>query len=300
MPRIKNLLAPEPLLELFLLMNVAGVGLDILVAHKVNNFENPWEWAPILVLGRGDGSLCVGADALGIVSGTVRGPTRHFRAAGRALGVLIGLGSVVVGVAGLIFHLQSRFFQEQTIHSLVYTAPFVAPLAYTVIGLLIILNRLQRSDTVDWGRWVVLLTMGGFLGNFALSLCDHAQNGFFQPTEWTGVIAGAAAVGVLTAVLLIPDNRPLIRLALVVMALQVLVGLAGFGLHVEANLRGVMKTVWENFVYGAPAFAPMLFADAATLATLGLWCLTEPPRMRPASACRRARSCRGDSAVFVV
>jgi hypothetical protein len=36
-----------------------------------------------------------------------------------------------VGVAGLIWHLDSRLFYENTLESLVYTAPFAVPLAYT-------------------------------------------------------------------------------------------------------------------------------------------------------------------------
>ena len=34
----------------------------------------------------------------------------------------------------MLLHLHSRFFVELTLHSLVYTAPFVAPLAFTGLG----------------------------------------------------------------------------------------------------------------------------------------------------------------------
>ena len=49
---------------------------------------------------------------------------------------------MVVGVAGLVLHLDSHFFAEQTIKNLVYTAPFAAPLVYAGVGLLLILNRM--------------------------------------------------------------------------------------------------------------------------------------------------------------
>lgn len=48
----------------------------------------------------------------------------------RWLGMAVGWESIVVGVAGLLIHLESQFFASQTIKNLVYTAPFVAPLAY--------------------------------------------------------------------------------------------------------------------------------------------------------------------------
>ena len=55
------------------------------------------------------------------------------------------------------------------------------------------------------------------------------------------------------------------------MAAQVVVGLLGFYLHVAANLRSPAGTLWDRFLYGAPLFAPLLFADLAMLAALGLW-----------------------------
>ena len=61
-------------------------------------------------------------------------------AAWRGLGNLTGWISVLIGVVGLVLHLRSQFFQQWTLASLVYTAPFAAPLAYTGIGLLLLLT----------------------------------------------------------------------------------------------------------------------------------------------------------------
>src|SRR5690606_7005875 len=105
--------------------------------------------------------------------------------------------SVLVGIAGLFWQLESVFFHERTLRHLVYTAPFAAPLAYTGLGLLLLLNRLQRADSREWAQWVLVLALGGFIGNFFLSAADHAQNGFFEWTEWIPVISSALAIGVL-------------------------------------------------------------------------------------------------------
>jgi hypothetical protein len=49
------------------------------------------------------------------------------------------------------------------------------------------MNRMVSEKSVEWARWLVLLGLGGFFGNFILALCDHAQNGFFVQIEWITV-----------------------------------------------------------------------------------------------------------------
>jgi hypothetical protein len=268
---------PLAWVELFALANIAFMALDVALAHTVNAFANPVEWVPVVFSLLGPVVLAVAA-----VSGGLRptpsaieagGEGAGRRRAARRLGLAVGWASVAVGVAGLLFHLDSAFFGEQTLKNLVYTAPFAAPLAYAGLGLLLILDRMVDSRSAEWGRWVVLLALGGFAGNFALSLADHAQNGFFSPAEWVPVVAGAFAVGSLVAVLAVDVNRPFIWLCVGVMATQVAVGLLGFFEHARADLAPTIKALWENIVYGAPVFAPLLFADLALLACLGLWAM---------------------------
>lgn len=277
-------------IELFMLNNVAFLAVDILLAHSISArwvrleaapfvpfpvFKTRGEWVPIVfsVIGT---VVLLASMLLGGVRPLVPG-TRHelnptvSRRLARWLGLGVGWGSIIVGVTGLILHLRSDFFADPTLKNLVYTAPFVAPLAYTGVGLVLILNRTVESRHLDWSRWVVLLAMGGFVGNFVLSLADHAQNGFFEPTEWTGVIAGALAVGFLIALVISPRERLLRGLTWMLMGAQVVVGLVGAYLHLMGNLDSPTVSLWDRFVYGAPVFAPLLFADLAVLAVLGLW-----------------------------
>lgn len=259
---------PRALAELFLASNLGFLGVDIGLAHAMNAFANPAEWIPVVFSVVATGVLAASWLVDGGLSPSMAGGPRH--AAARGLGWLVGLGSIAVGTAGLVFHLESQFFRDRTIESLVYAAPFAAPLAYTGLGLLAILNRRMTAETGEWGSWVLMLALGGFLGNFVLCLADHAQNGFFHASEWTGVVAGAVGASVLAAVLAVPWDRGLRRLAGAMLVAQVAVGLAGFALHTSANLGRTMPTWWENVLYGAPAFAPLLFADLAALAALGL------------------------------
>ena len=199
------------------------------------------------------------------------GPIGWRKQTSRWLGFLVGWGSIVVGIAGLLWHLNGDFFQQQTLKNLVYTAPFVAPLAYTGIGLVIILDRMVDARSLEWSRWVILLAAGGFAGNFVLSLADHAQNGFFYPSEWIGVVAGAVAVGFLVAAVIVPDEP-----------------LAAGGQPRPHGDPGRGRPAWllpsrqgQPARPGRPAlgslhlrrpdFAPLLFADLALLAVLGLW-----------------------------
>jgi hypothetical protein len=161
------------------------------------------------------------------------------------------------------------------IKALVYAAPFAAPLAYTGLGLLLIINRMVHVDTVEWSQWVLLMALGGFVGNFIFSPTDHAQNGFFHRTEWVPVMSSAFAIGFLCMPFLTSVTRRFLWLCVVVLVLQAAVGLLGFYLHVRANLAGPSPSMWDNFVYGTPALAPLLFPTLVLLASIGLWVLSK-------------------------
>src|SRR6185436_18950457 len=156
----------------------------------------------------------------------------------RDLGFLVGCLAIVIGLAGTVLHLDSRFFYERTIKSLVYAAPFAAPLAYTGLGLLLVMNRMVLPGGEEWSRWVVLMALGGFVGNFVFSLTDHSQNDFYHWTEWIPVASSGVAVGFLTATFLTPVTRPFLWLCAGILLIQALVGVLGFALHTLANLEG--------------------------------------------------------------
>ena len=183
--------------------------------------------------------------------------------------MLVGAGSIALGLAGVAYHLESQFFSQWTIRSLVYTAPFAAPLAYAGLGFLLLVNRMVPEETGEWDGWVVFFAWGGFIGVFVLTLCDHAQNGFFHASEWWPVVASALAGGFLAVALV--DRRPaFLAICFAVLALQAVVGLVGFYFHVAADVNGLSARLYENFVHGAPVFAPLLFVDLAVLAAIGM------------------------------
>jgi hypothetical protein len=249
--------------EIFALFNLAGLAADIFVAHSTNSFRHRTEFIPLLF------SLTSPILLAPAVILLARGSMNWWR----ALGQIIGWGSVLVGVGGLVLHLESQFFQQRTLASLVYAAPFAAPLAYTGIGLLLIMNRMVDPDGMEWPLWVIFLALGGFIGNFIFSVTDHAQNGFYHRTEWIPVCSSALAVGFMIVPLITRVSRGFLSVCALLMLFQAGVGLLGFALHLRADVFGNGPTFFDRVVYGAPIFAPMLFPDLVVLACIGLWTL---------------------------
>lgn len=255
--------SPRVWVELFALFNLAGLAPDIFLAHSTNLFHHGTEYIPL---------------AFSLASPLLMAPAvvlllRGRLAGWRTLGFVAGWGAIIIGVAGLVWHLDSQFFQRWTLASLVYAAPFAAPLAYTGIGLLLLMNRMVAVDSVDWPLWVIFLAWGGFVGNFIFSVTDHAQNGFYHITEWIPVASSALAVGFMVVPLMLRVDRSYVRLCGALMLVQAAVGVLGFALHLNADVHGVGPTFFDRIVYGAPVFAPMLFPDLVLLAVIGLWVL---------------------------
>jgi len=260
-----RLRSPAWLLEAFVAANLLVLVGDVALAHSVNAFRHPAEWIP----------LAFAAPAGLVVGGLLLTPDPR-GGAGRWIGEIVGWCAVGVGVAGLLWHLSGEFFDRATLASLVYSAPFVAPLAFTGLGLLLLLNR--RSDAASdpsWGRWVLFLALAGIAGNFGLALTDHARNGFFDAREWIAVVAAAAGVGGVSVAVLWPRSGPALRVTWVALGVQVVAGGLGFVLH---NLPLVVEPaagegLWDRVVFGPPLLAPLLFANLAVPAALGLWVL---------------------------
>jgi len=58
------------------------------------------------------------------------------------------------------------------------------------------------------------------------------------------------------------------------LALNLLVGLVGFGFHLAGNLAGTQSIVWARMMYRNPLMGPLLFCNLAVLGGLSL--LPEP------------------------
>jgi hypothetical protein len=269
--------ARDPILwvELFVTANLAVLAADIYIAHSVNHFQKAAEYIPLY--------FSIGAPAVLALMIALRW-IGHFEAPWRDVGYLIGWLSVLVGLGGVLYHLESRFFLDRTLKSLTYAAPFAAPLSYTGLGFLLLMNRMVNARTAEWARWVIFLALGGFFGNFVLSLTDHASNGFFAKTEWVPVVSSALATGFLVIPLVLTVTRRFMDVCLIVMVTQALVGVLGFWFHIQANLVEPGHNLFDRIVNGAPPMAPLLFPNLVGLALIGMWALL--PHLEEATSSR--------------
>jgi hypothetical protein len=251
---------PWLLLEAFALVNLGFLALDIYLAHSVNEFRKQPEYLPLYFSALAPIVLIAG---LALRS--------RWRTVWTDLGYLVGWAAILIGLTGVILHLDSSFFYERTIKSLTYSAPFAAPLAYAGLGFLLVLNRMVDTESSEWAQWVLLFALGGFVGNFVFSLTDHAENGFFYPLEWVAVVASAIAVGFLVTPLLMRVSRRFLLLCAGILLAEAGVGVWGFLLHAERNLHGPSTHALKNLVYGAPPLAPLLFPNLGLLGLIALW-----------------------------
>jgi hypothetical protein len=272
-PRLRWAHDTQLWVEIFATANLGILAGDIYVAHSVNQFHKSAEYIPFYfsIAGAAVLAVCI----------LLRWVFR-FDAPWRDIGYLVGALSVVVGLAGVVYHLESRFFLDRTLKSLTYAAPFAAPLAYTGLGFLLLMNRMVRAGSNEWARWIVFLALGGFFGNFVLALTDHASNGFYLRTEWIPVVSSAFATGFLLVPLILPVTRRFLDLCIVVMVIQGAMGVLGFWFHLRANLVEPGASLWDKLVNGAPPLAPLLFPNLVALAWIGMWALAphvpEPDR----------------------
>jgi len=250
--------------ELFVLFNFGGLIADIVLAHSQNRFHRESEYVPLVF-----------SIVATVVMAVVVPLRRRLPAVWRDVGYLVGWCAVLVGLAGVVLHLDSRFFYERTIRSLTYAAPFAAPLAYTGLGLVLIANRMVDARSREWPMWMLLLALGGFIGNFVFSMTDHAQNAFFNPIEWVPVVTSAFAIGFLIVPFAVDVTPSFLKLCAAVLGMQAFVGVLGFGFHLESVARQPAAGWFEKILSGAPPMAPLLLPNLVLLAGIALWTLAE-------------------------
>ena len=94
--------SPQILLEVFVILNLAFLTLDIYFAHSVNQFRNQAEYIP-LIFSAVTPPVLVFALAV-----------RHrWQAVWRDLGYLVAWSAVVIGLIGVILHLESHSFMNE-------------------------------------------------------------------------------------------------------------------------------------------------------------------------------------------
>ena len=258
---------PQIWVEVFAILNVGFLTFDIYLAHSVNQFRNQAEYIPLF--------FSATAPLLLIVALAVR---YRWPAVWKDLGYLVGWIAVLVGLTGVILHLESHFFYERTLRSLTYSAPFAAPLAYTGLGFLLIMNRMVDSESIEWAQWVLLLDAGRLYRKFYLQPCRSCRQRIFQSAgvgacrcqRHRGRLSSRAAPDARLSCL-----RRSVRADSCCSKRESDSGASSC--TPPANLRGPSVHAFDNFIYGAPPMAPLLFPNLMLLGIIALWQLRNSP-----------------------
>jgi hypothetical protein len=242
----------QPVL-IFCALNFFLIAVDIQLAHQISNVRY---------------DIASTAPMMSAVAGLVVVIASAF--AGRFPRLSVNLNrmaaslGIILGLSGGWFHI-AKFLELKTVSSLVYSAPFAAPLILCGIALVVMSASEPSLSEPTRKRFSSLLVSGFFAGNFVLALLDHAQNGFYHPAEWLPVAVSAfgAAVWLGSA---IADHPLLGRLIIFAGVVSGLVGLLGLWFHVAPLLP--LGSMSDAVLQRVPLTAPMLMLDAWILGEL--------------------------------
>jgi hypothetical protein len=281
-------LSRDQLMLLMAAVNELFIGIDVYLAHNISGEILPNEWIPI-VFGLVAGVVLLLAGLLALRN----------RPLATVLANLTFIGSILIGLLGVFFHLRRAGIigggsaSSAAIDLLVFAPPFLGPLAFSLVGALGI-SAAWVEDPPDSGRLRLLgqrtiqlpysKTRAYFLivGLFGLvtvisSTFDHARSHFETPWVWIPLLAGIyGTVVALTLGLIRRPTRTDLATYAGAMGLFILVGLVGFVLHTNTNLVGEGVIVMERFIRGSPLLGPLLYANVGMLGLLALLDPHEP------------------------
>ncbi len=166
--------SPQIWVEAFAILNIGFLTFDIFLAHSVNQFRNSAEYIPLI--------FSATAPVVLIFALAVR---YRWPEVWKDLGYLVGWIAVIVGLTGVVLHLESHFFYDRTLRSLTYSAPFAAPLAYTGLGLSADHEPHGGSRNAGMGAMGAASDAGRVHRQFCLQPCRSRRQRVLQ-LRWSG------------------------------------------------------------------------------------------------------------------
>ena len=252
-----------PILLGFMALNFLLTGVDVLIAHSENNFFR-WELIPLIF------------SPLAVLVVLAQMVFQHNTVVKRTFQTIMGVG-VAVGVVGTLLHLAGNSTSsQQSINSLLVTgSPVGAPIAFAGIACYTLVSA-HYSGTTRRSKLLVLVGLG-FLGAVIAVFLDHARLGFVSGYTMIPLVSGTLATFACFYRAYGQASRHETYIFFSILALNLLVGLVGFGFHLAGNLAGAQSIVWARMMYRNPLMGPLLFCN---LAVLGGLCLLPEPDIR--------------------
>lgn len=253
-----------PLLLGMMGINFMLTGVDVLIAHSQNNFFR-WELIPLVYT-----PLAVFAILAQLIFRSNTMVKRVFQ-------TVMWLG-VLVGIVGTLFHLTGNadFNRESFYQLLIKGSPVAAPIAFAGISCYALVSERYRGS-VRRSKLLILVGLG-FLGAVVAAFLDHARLAFIPSYTLIPLISGSLAAMACFYTAYNQANTAETNVFLSILALNMMVGLLGFGFHLLGDLAGTQSIVWARLMYRNPLLGPLLFSN---LAFLGGLCLLPEPNIMP-------------------
>ena len=259
------------LLLIFVGLNLFVTGIDVALAHSINNFIPVYEWIPIYY-------FPIGAMSCFVIAFQTT-PKKIFALIHISL-MSIGL---MVGFIGTAFHMNAVLnpLGHLSWAWLVFGSPILAPLAFSgisLLGLYAITEEVKDAPGVLMIQglgtfhapisrdkhflWLVGL---GFGASAITSIIDHAQYGY-NPYKLIAIVFGLFATSVVLTIALSDKWSKKDELVFFwTMIAAIIVGVMGFGFHLSGDLAGTGKISLERMLVFAPILAPLLYGDLGML-----------------------------------
>jgi len=267
------------LLMMFVGINLMFTGIDVVLAHSINDYIPVYEWIPIFFFPFGAISCLVIA---------FQSKPKKWTA---ILHIVLMLTGFLVGVLGTAFHANAVLNPagHLTWSWVVFGSPILAPLAFSgisLLGLYAITEEVNNEEgllkvpglgtfkaPISRDRHFLWLVGLGFAASTITSIIDHAQYGY-SFYKMIGIIFGLFATSVVIYLSIAKDWTKGDELVYFwTMIVSVAVGILGFGFHLSADLAGTGALSMERILAFAPVLAPLLFSD---LGMLGLLVVAQP------------------------
>ncbi len=275
--RVRLPLTRDGVMLMLMAVTMFFLGIDTYLAHLISGTIVLREWIPIL-FGPGAGVLLLVAGVL----------ARRKRMAANILATVVFLASIVVGVLGSYYHIVRAILpyapagEKLTLSMLVWAPPLLGPITFALAGItglsaawqeelpgsgiLLLPGGKRLRMPFSKTRAYFFLTAMWSISTLLSAILDHARSNFTNPFVWIPTVAGVFATAViLTLGYLDHPTRADYLTYAVTMAVLMVVGLVGFGLHISHNLVNNNTLVFERFIRGAPILAPTLFAYVGML-----------------------------------
>lgn len=269
--RIKLPMEKNRLLLLLVGVNFIFTGLDVALAHAVNDFVPAYEWIPVFYTPLGAASSFIVA---------LKSKLNKSVALTHVVLMVLGL---VVGVLGTAFHANQALnpLGQLTWIWLTFASPILAPLAFagiSLVGLYGIIEEVEGQPgllevpglgtfkaPISRDRHFLWLVGLGFAASALTSIIDHGQYGY-SLYKLIPIVFGLFATGVVLSLAVSKRWSPGDELTYFwTMIAAIIVGVLGFAFHLSGDLSDNGRLSLERILVFAPVLAPLLYSDLGIL-----------------------------------